>query len=106
MILEDEDLGYVAASGDVRCTGTVATFASLMGWTSVRIKRCLPVRGLLPSLVNVLMAGHADFRTHIAGCRRILRVRGSLGGIVGFRGGLSCPGPAPGFARIWNRVLH
>jgi len=87
MFLEDEDLRYVAASGDVRCTGTMATFASLTGWTSVRVKRCLPVRGLLPSLVDVLMAGHANFRTHIAGSSRVLRIRRRLGGIAGFGGG-------------------
>ena len=75
MIFEDKDLRYVAASGDVRCTRTMATFASLLGWTSVRVKCCLPVRGLLPSLVNVLMAGRANFRTHIAGSSRVLRIR-------------------------------
>jgi hypothetical protein len=82
MILEVEDLRYVAPSGNVSRPRTMATFAAMMGWTSVRIKRCLPVRGLLPSLVDILVAGHTDFRSYIAGSRRVLRLRRSLGGIV------------------------
>lgn len=67
MILEDENLRYVSASCHVVRTWAMATLASLVGRPPFRIKRCLPVRGFLPTVVNILMAGFADFCSNIAG---------------------------------------
>lgn len=94
MILEDEDLRYVAASGDVRRPGTMATFTSLVGWPPFRIKCCFPVRGLLPAVVNVLVAGFASLCSDIiggtvwaSGCLVLARHR------MNRTRGLSEPGP-------------
>jgi hypothetical protein len=37
MLFENENLGLIAAAGNVRRPGTVAPFASLAGWTAFRI---------------------------------------------------------------------
>ena len=67
MILEDEDLSFVAASGDVGSSGAVAAFASLMRWAAFCIERRLPVRRLLPVVVNSFVAGLAGFCSDVTG---------------------------------------
>ena len=58
-ILEYEYLGLVAAARHVVGSRTVATFATLMGRSAFRIQRRLPVRRLLPAIVDFLMTGLA-----------------------------------------------
>ncbi len=67
MILEDEDLSFVAASGDVGSSRAVAAFASLMRWAAFCIERRLPVRRLLPAVVNSFVAGFASFCSDVIG---------------------------------------
>ena len=66
-IFKDEDLGDVTASRHVSRSGTVTTLASLMRRAALRIQCCLPVRTLLPSVVNILMTGLAYFRPNVIG---------------------------------------
>jgi hypothetical protein len=42
----------------------MASFASLVRWPALRIKRGLPVRCLFPTFINIFMASLADFRPH------------------------------------------
>src|ERR1700733_11969066 len=67
MILEDENLGFVAASSDVRSSRAMTAFASLMRWPAFRIERRLPVRRLLPIVVNSFVAGLAGFCPDVTG---------------------------------------
>ncbi len=76
---ENENLGFVAASGHVGSAGTVATFASLVRRTTFGIERRLPMRSFLPTVVNILVAGLADFGAEVVG---ILRLAGGGGGIL------------------------
>ena len=80
MILEDENLGFVAASGDVGGSRAVAAFASLMRWAAFCIERRFPVRRLLPIVVNSFVAGFASFCSDITGgirrCCRYLSLAG------------------------------
>jgi hypothetical protein len=100
--LKLEDLGDVTAAGDVRRPGSVTTLAPLMRRAALGIERRLPVRCLLPALVNVFVAGLADFRAEVrvaAGVvlalgARFLRGSGS-GGLAGLRG-TSCGLPQNG----------
>lgn len=61
VILEDKNLGDVPAASNMRRSGPVAAFASLMRRAAFRIERRLPVRTLLPGAVNVVVASLADF---------------------------------------------
>jgi hypothetical protein len=61
VILEDKNLGDVPAASNMRRSGPVAAFASLMRRAAFRIERGLPVRTLLPGAVNVVVASLADF---------------------------------------------
>jgi len=67
MILEDEDLSFVAASGDVSSSGTVTAFASLMRWAAFRVEGRLPVRRLFPIVVNSFVAGLACLCADVIG---------------------------------------
>ncbi len=74
MVFEDENLGDIAGAGDMGRSGTMAPFASLMGWPAIRVQCRLPVRGLFPIVVKVLVARLARIRPDVAG---IIRRRGS-----------------------------
>ena len=67
MVLEDENLGDVAAARDVGRSGAMAAFASLVGRAAFRVQGRLPVRGLLPAVVDVLVAGLARLRPDVVG---------------------------------------
>jgi hypothetical protein len=69
-----EYLGYVAAARHVLRPGTVAAFAALMGGSTSGIECGLPVRRLLPAVVEIFVARLTRFRSHVLG---------------GFRGGRS-----------------
>jgi len=58
---EDENLGLVAAAGNVRRTGTVAAFASLVRRAASCVERSFPVRCCFPVLVDVCVASLAGF---------------------------------------------
>jgi hypothetical protein len=60
VVLKNKNLGDIPAASDVRRSGPVAALASLVRRTAFRIERGLPMRTLLPSVVNVLVAGLAD----------------------------------------------
>ena len=80
---ENENLGFVAASGHMGSARAVATFASLMRRATFGIERGLPMRGFLPTVVNLLVAGLADFRAKVVrvlclGRRRRIMFRASL----------------------------
>lgn len=47
-ILEHEYLRLVTAARHMVGSGTMATFATLMGWSAFRIQRRLPMRRFLP----------------------------------------------------------
>jgi hypothetical protein len=61
VILEDKNLGDVPAASNMRRSGPVAAFASLVRRAAFRIERRLPVRALLPAVVDVRVASLADF---------------------------------------------
>jgi hypothetical protein len=65
MILKDEDLRDVPATSNVRRSRAVTAFAPLMRRTASRIQGCLPVRRFLPVVVDIFVAGLADFRSHV-----------------------------------------
>ncbi len=68
LALEHVYFAFVAASGDVLRTRTVATFAALLGRPSRFIQRGFPVRRFLPAIVNFFVTGFAGFRAYVAGC--------------------------------------
>jgi hypothetical protein len=70
VILKDKNLGDVSAASDVRRSGPVAALASLVRWAVFGIEGGLPVRTLLPAVVNVLVASLADFCSYIFRRRR------------------------------------
>ncbi len=51
----------------MRCAGTVAAFTALPGRTALGIECCLPVRRLLPVVVDLFVTGFARFRSDVAG---------------------------------------
>ncbi len=67
--LEREDFRNIAAARNVGGPWAMAGFASLMRRTAFGIEGCLPVRRLFPAVVDILVAGLADFRAHIFGLR-------------------------------------
>src|SRR5580698_1194233 len=62
-----EYLGYVAAARHVLRPGTVAAFAALMGGSSFGIECGLPVRRLLPVVVEIFVAYLTGLRPHVFG---------------------------------------
>lgn len=70
-----EYLAYIAAARHVLRTGTVAAFATLMGGSSFGIERGLPVRRLLPVVVDLFVARLAGLRAYILGGFRGVRTR-------------------------------
>ena len=70
VILEDKNLGDIPATSDVGRSWPMTAFASLVRRAALRIERGLPVRTLLPGVVNVVVASLADFRSYIFGRRR------------------------------------
>jgi len=79
--LENEDLGFVAATGHVVGAGSVATLASLARWTTFRVESGLPMRRLLPAVVNFLVTSLAGLRSHVLGNFRGSRTRRCGGGL-------------------------
>jgi len=72
VILKYKYFGDVPAGSDVRRSRPVAALASLVRRTFLCIERDLPVRTLLPAVVNVRVASLADFCSYIFGrCRRV-----------------------------------
>ena len=86
VILEDEDLGFIAAALDVSQAGAVASFASLMRRAALGVQGGLPVRSFLPIIVEVLMAGLASLGSHVP-CGGVLR---RVSGRSGFRRRARC----------------
>lgn len=80
-VLERVYLGHVAAPRDVIRPGTMAALAALLGWATLFIQCGLPVRGLLPGVVDFLMTGFAGLGAHI-----FRSVRGRLTGLGSFGG--------------------
>ena len=65
--LEYEYLGLVAATCHMVGSGSMATFASLMRWTTFCVERGLPVRRFCPSVINFLVTGLAGVGSHVLG---------------------------------------
>jgi len=65
--LEKEELGCVRRISDVRGGGTMTRLAPLMGRTFFRVEGRFPVRGLLPTLVDVFVAGFTRLGAGIVG---------------------------------------
>src|SRR5580693_8882425 len=70
-----EYLARVAAARHVLRAGTVAAFAALMGGSSFGIECGLPVRRLLPAVVEIFVARLTGLRPHVLG-----RFRGGRSG--------------------------
>ena len=66
-VLEQENLCFVAAAGDVVGAGAVAAFATLLRGTAFGIEGGLPVRSFLPAGVNLLVTGLAGFGAQVFG---------------------------------------
>ena len=64
---EDENLRLVTTARDVSGSRAMAPFASLMRRTSFCVERCLPVRGLRPTCINVGVARLAGLRPDVIG---------------------------------------
>lgn len=65
--LEQEYLGFVAAPRHMVRTRTMAAFAPLFRRTAFRIESRLPVRSLLPGVVDILVASLAGFGAEVLG---------------------------------------
>src|SRR5271155_3558451 len=83
-ILEHKDLGFVAATRDVIRAGTVAALARR---SCFRVEGRLPVRSLLPTVVDFFVTGLAGLGSQILG-----RIGGRRFGGRGCTGGLSSVG--------------
>jgi hypothetical protein len=59
VVLENENLCLISTARNVICSRTVASFATLVGWTALGIERRLPMRSFLPIIVDILVAGLA-----------------------------------------------
>jgi hypothetical protein len=75
-------------------SGAVAAFATLVGWATLCVEGCLPVRCFRPAVVDFLVTGFAGLGSHIlGGFRRRRTGRGWAGGLRilvrchGLRGG-------------------
>lgn len=77
---EGEDLGFVATTGNVIRTRTMATLATLMRGAAFRVERRFPMGCFSPIVVELLVTGLAGLRPYVLGgvCRR--RTGGSRGG--------------------------
>src|SRR5208282_33995 len=64
---EDEYFGFVAATCHVASAGTMAPLATLLRGAAFLIQCGLPVRRLLPCVVNLLVTGLAGFRSDVLG---------------------------------------
>ena len=64
--LEGEDLGDVAAARHVGRSGAVAGFTSLVRRTAFGVEGGLPVGGLLPTAIDILVAGLAGLGTDVS----------------------------------------
>jgi len=67
VILEYENLGFVAPAGDMFRAWTVAAFAALLRRSARFIEGGLPVRRLLPGIVKVFVTGLASLGAHVLG---------------------------------------
>ncbi len=67
MFREDENLGLVAATGNVRSPWSMASLAALMGRAALGVERGFPVRRLLPAVVYLFVAGLAYLRPEVSG---------------------------------------
>ncbi len=90
-----EYLAYIAAPRHMVRTRPVAAFATLVGWSTFGIECRLPVRRLLPRVIDFLVTGLTGFRSHI------------LGGFGGRRAGRSRTRRwnAPGLAALVGDLL-
>ena len=66
-VLEREDLGFVAGARHVVRPGAMAALAALLRGATLFIQCGLPVRRFLPGVVNFLVTGLADLRSHVLG---------------------------------------
>jgi len=83
-ILEHKDLGFVAATRHVIRARTVAALAALVRRSFFRVEGRLPVRRLLPTVVDFFVTGLASLRSQILG-----QIGGRRRGGRGCTGGLS-----------------
>lgn len=74
-ILEGEYFGDIAAALHVRLAGTMAAFAALFGRAALLIEGGLPVRSLLPSGIDFIVAGLASLRADVTGGDSLLLLR-------------------------------
>lgn len=93
MILEDEYLGFVAATGDVICARTMAALATLLRGATFFVQSGFPVRSFFPGVVDFLMTGLTRFRAHV------------LGDFGGGNGGRGCAGGLGVLGRDWRTGL-
>ena len=77
---KDENLGFIAAAGDVVRAGTVAAFAALMRGPTFCIEPGLPMRRSFPGVVEFFVTALASLRANIS--------RGFVGRCAGRRGAL------------------
>src|SRR5450631_64226 len=66
-IFEREYLGFIAAAVHMVRSRTMAALATLVGGGGLFIQCRLPVRCLLPGVVNVFVTGLAGLRSHVLG---------------------------------------
>jgi len=83
MVLEDENLRLIAATGDVGRPRTMTSFAALLRGSSVRVVHCFPVGCLLVIVVDILVAGFACIGPDVIGavCSRGRGRRLALAGV-------------------------
>ncbi len=87
-VLEYKNLGFVSAPSHMVRARPMAAFASLTRWTTFGVEGRLPVRRLLPPVVNFLVTRLARLRTHEfrsfgRGCSGRLRGCGRCAGGLG-----------------------
>jgi len=64
-LLEREDFRDITAAGDMLGSGAMAGFASLARRSAFGVQSRLPVRRLLPTVVEVFVADLAGFRANV-----------------------------------------
>ena len=67
MILENKNLGFIAAAIHVRAAWPVAILAAVLGEAAF-LEGLLPMRALLPAVIKIFVARLAGFRAHERGC--------------------------------------
>src|ERR1700677_1586732 len=84
--VEYKYLGFVATAGHVVRSGPMATLATLLRETALRVQCRLPVRRLRPSVIDFLVTGLAGLGSHVLGsCGRRdsgRRCAGGLGALI------------------------